>query len=525
MLTDLEVIAFFKGKDNMNCVTDAAVLALNDEGITIPEDLIDFEDDDIDNMARNLGKIPTPNAIRLSAICVKRLKIAAACARFYKSIGRDLSKLNMSYAVMSVFWKQWQALTSQKKDKDKSVFPKMDRNTSILKWTEAAANSFGSLIGSRNAPLSYVIRPDKERPDPIPALSIGKPWSEAYGSIRNEMEFCLDHDHPVFDDDNKAIFDLLHDALQGTAFGATINPHKKKKDGRKAWFALMRQYAGKDRWDSEVKRETAFLTSHIWKGNGNVTLSKHAAKHRHAYISLETCALHVDYQLPNERTRVKYLLDSIRSCNDPGVQARIANIEGDDSPSGKRNQFEDSVTHLLPADPVVENNKNRRTNGGGKQPVIAGVTIQSGKGKSGVDLRWHPMKEYKSLNDDQRDELKSWRNSNEGKASIASSKKKYLDKKRKSGDNDGSNNNSNRRVKFKKMIASVVSDTIATHNRTTTDGDAQINALASSLFNNMKLPAKSAPVATASAVQSAAGPDLQKVSNRLVQLMSASGGA
>jgi hypothetical protein len=75
------------------------------------------------------------------------------------------------------------------------------------------------------------------------------------------------------------------------------------------------------------------------------------------------------------------------------------------------------------------------------------------------------------------------------------------------------------------MIASVVSDTIATHNRTTTDGDAQINALASSLFNNMKLPAKSAPVATASAVQSAAGPDLQKVSNRLVQLMSASGGA
>jgi hypothetical protein len=115
-LTDLEVITFFKGKDNMNCVSDAAVLALNDEGITIPEDLIDFEDDDIDNMARNLGKIPTPNTIRLSAICVKRLKIAAACARFYKSIGRDLSKSNMSYNVMSIFWKQWQALESQKEE-------------------------------------------------------------------------------------------------------------------------------------------------------------------------------------------------------------------------------------------------------------------------------------------------------------------------------------------------------------------------------------------------------------------------
>jgi hypothetical protein len=525
-LTDGDVKIFFKDRDNMNCVTDDAITALKDEGITIPEDLIDFEDDDIDNMARNLSKIPTPNTIRLSAICVKRLKVAAACARFYKSIGRTLSKSNMSYAVMSIFWKQWQALISQKKDKDKASFPKMDRNTSILKWTEAAANSFDSIIGSRNAPLSYVVRNDHLSPDPLPPLATGKPWSEAYGSIRNEMESCLDHDHPVFDDDNHKIFDMLHDSLQGTPYGATINPHKKKKDGRKAWLALLMQWAGQDRWDAEVKRENAFLTSHIWKGNGNVTLSKHAAKHRNAFISLETCALHVDYQLPNERTRVKYLLDSIRGCNDPGVQARIANIEGDDSANGKRNQFEDSVTHLLPADPVVEHNKNRRSTGGGKQAVIAGVTIQSGKGRSGVDLRWHPMKEYKSLNDDQKEELKTWRNSNEGKASIASSKKKYLEKKRKQGHNstDGSGSD-NRRVKFKKMIASVVTDTIANQTKTAAD-EAQINALASSLFSNMKLPpAPTAPVANASAATAAvAGPDLQKISNRLVQLMATSGG-
>jgi hypothetical protein len=52
-----------------------------------------------------------------------------------------------------------------------------------------------------------------------------------------------------------------------------------------------------------------------------------------------------------------------------------------------------------------------------------------GKGKSGVNLRWHPIKEYKSLNDAQKDKLKSWRNINEGKASIAASKKQYLDKR------------------------------------------------------------------------------------------------
>jgi hypothetical protein len=142
------------------------------------------------------------------------------------------------------------------------------------------------------------------------------------------------------------------------------------------------------------------------------------------------------------------------------------------------------------------------------------------------------MKEYKSLNDDQRDELKAWRNSNEGKAAIASSKKKYLDKKRKSGGNGGNDNenrggNGNRRVKFKQMIASVVSDTIANHNKTTVDDEAQVNALASSLFNNMKLPPAPThpPAAITSAVKGADGPNLQKISNRLVQLMSASGGA
>jgi hypothetical protein len=88
--------------------------------------------------------------------------------------------------------------------------------------------------------------------------------------------------------------------------------------------------------------------------------------------------------------------------------------------------FEDSVTHLLPADPVNDNNKTHRSNGGGNQAVISGVTIQSGKGKSGVNLRWHPMKEYKALSDNQREELKAWRDSNEGKASIAASKKEVF---------------------------------------------------------------------------------------------------
>jgi hypothetical protein len=184
-------------------------------------------------------------------------------------------------------------------------------------------------------------------------------------------------------------------------------------------------------------------------------------------------------------------LDSIRGCNDPGIQARIANIEGDDSPTGKRNTFEDSVTHLLPADPVVDNKKTCHSNGGGNQAVILGVTIQSGKGKSGVNLRWHPMKEYKPLNDDQRDELKAWRNSNEGKASIAVSKKKYLDTKGISPGgkkNKRGNNGNDRRVKFKTTIVTMVTDIMQSQAKKQ-DEQAQINAITVNMISHMTLPA------------------------------------
>jgi hypothetical protein len=150
----------------------------------------------------------------------------------------------MSYLVMSIFWKQWLSTKSKKKSTDKKLSPKMDRNT--LKYTESAATSIGATIGARNALLSYVIRPDSSNPYPLPPLEAGKPWSEACGLIQNEKELCVTHDDPVFGDDSHEIFTLLHDSLEGTIYGATITPYKKKKDGRAAWYALLTQHARQD---------------------------------------------------------------------------------------------------------------------------------------------------------------------------------------------------------------------------------------------------------------------------------------
>ena len=62
---------------------------------------------------------------------------------------------------------------------------------------------------------------------------------------------------------------------------------------------------------------------------------------------MQACAEHVSFQLPNEYSRVGYLLDAIEN-NDPPLQATLANVEedvgnGTAENQGKRNNFELAV--------------------------------------------------------------------------------------------------------------------------------------------------------------------------------------
>jgi hypothetical protein len=525
-LSDQEVKLFFEDKTQMKCTVDQAK-ALIDEGIVIPEDLVDFEDDDIDNVVANLRKLTPP--VRLSALCVKRLKIAAEGVRYYKNLGRDLSATGMQYVVLDVFWKQFQSLKAQKKSSAEAKFPKMDRHVSMLRWTELALNALNSRIGGRYAPLSYVIRKDEAVPSVAHVLAANLPWCEEYGSVKEELINRLSFMDPVFNDDMAALYDLLVEALHGTQYAATLISFKKKKNGRAAWFALLRQHAGTDKWEQELKREQEVLTSHSWKGNNNITLSKFTDKHRSSYINMVTCAYHVEFQLPNERTRVKYLTDAIK-CPDAGIQARLASISGDDRPGiGMRNNFESAVQHLLPACPVEARNKNRDNTSSARGTTVSAVQIKCGKGGTGVDLRWHPNKEFNNLRPDQKAELSTWRLSAEGMAASAAEKaardanKSNNNKKQRSVASDGGGKGKKQKLAFKKMISSVVGEAVKSHSDKNAES-AQIGALAANLVSILETQSSSANTskgtATASSLVAASGaPTQQQVVQRLASLL------
>ena len=92
--------------------------------------------------------------------------------------------------------------------------------------------------------------------------------------------------------------ETIEEATRSTSYTGSIRPFKHTEDGRSAWFAIVSQFAGKDKWQAEIKRNEQLLHTRVWKGQSNFTLESFIALHRNAFISMQACAQHVNYRLP-----------------------------------------------------------------------------------------------------------------------------------------------------------------------------------------------------------------------------------
>ncbi len=423
VFTNLQITSFFQAADQMSIPADT-VAQLATEGIEAVQDLEEFKDPEFAQLVRNLQRppdIPDPanpelrirqNPFVLGAKSLKRLKVAANAVRYYESVGRDLTPRNMHYVnTLKKFDMQWTCLLNRDEVKLPEV-PKITRNLRVTRWFEAFDDFLHRVNVVRHAPLAYVVRAEAVTPAVAPPLLHNQPHSEMHGSIEGEMIARLSHDSPMFRDDNARVYHFLEEATRTTVYGASLKPFQRTKHGHNAYFALMNQHAGTDKWEKELKYQETFMKSRVWKGNSNFSLEKFIEQHRTAFISMQQCSDHVAFQLPNENTRVRYLTDAIQ-CQDAALQAALAGIRVDDGPEGMRNNFESAVTFLLPADPVAK--KRKSGSGDGSYANVSSATggNQSGTkkstGKSGVELRYYKKDEYSKLTSEQKDELREWR--------------------------------------------------------------------------------------------------------------------
>ena len=368
VLTAAQTSAFFETPDQMG-IPHATMVQMPQEGIKSVSDLTDFEKESLQQLADNLRKtggriadpdpyeplgatIPMP-AFTYGAKSQKRLTVACDLIRFYQTVGRDLTAANIQWnQVMSNFEIQRKALKDRKDEDDPDV-PKITKALPIIKWTEAFQEFLNRVIGARMIPLAYVIRIDPQVPGLAPPLAPNQPHSTEHGSVEGELIARASHTYALFRDDDSVVYYHLEEATRGTSYAASIKPFQRGKDGRGAWKALTSQYAGKDKWEAEIKCQEQLLHTRIWKGQSNFSQENFISQHRNAYVSMPASAEHVQYQLPNEHSRVGFLLEAIQ-CSDPGLQAAMASIKTDNGLEGMRSNFEATSAHLLSYDPVAK---------------------------------------------------------------------------------------------------------------------------------------------------------------------------
>ena len=460
VFTAAQTTAFFEDADQM-ALPHETRQRLAVEGLTAVTDLQDFDDDTFKQLVENLrkpgGTIPDPNpqapqgaviptpAFVIGAKSQTRLKTAMDIAKYYGTVNRDLTAANMRWTpVIRNFQEHWKALVDRKDEDDPDV-PKISKALPVMKWAEAFPDFLQRVIGARTIPLTYVIRETVAVADPPPALAQNQPYSEEHGSVEEELIARANHTHALYREDNQSVYYYLEEATRGTSYVASIKPFQRAKDGRGAWLAIIAQYAGQDKWEAVLKKQDDLLHNNKWKGQSNFLLDRFVAQQRNAYVSMVQCADHVQFQLPNEYTRVGYLLDAIETSDAP-LQAAMALIRNDTAPNGKRNDFEAAAAFLLPHDPVAKKRQTKRPHA-----EISGVDtpkIKSGIGSTGVEFRYHTYAEYAKLTTEQKAELHEWRKSNNETGKGKNNKKDEKNKDRKVSFSDPK--------KFKKMVSEVV---------------------------------------------------------------------
>ena len=122
---------------------------------------------------------------------------------------------------------------------------------------------------------------------------------------------------------------------------------------------------------------------------------------------MQACTTHVQYQLPNDHTRIRDFLYALESQYLPLLSAMV-NIEEDNGIAGKHNDFDLAVAYILPKDPVLKqqsNENNKRSQAHISDTNATGFGSKNGISTSGAHLLWHAKLEYKKFIKDQKEEL------------------------------------------------------------------------------------------------------------------------
>ena len=344
-------------------------------------------------------RIPNPGH-SIPAICEERMKQAAYAAKICRSIERPITPQALSRARLKHF-KEHREIVEGHEDPEKLLV--VSKSFGIVKAMDLIPNHLRDRLGVKKVCLSYVIR-DEEDTAPLEALEAGRITSANYSSLMEELIARTPLEGTAYIEDNAKVFSILSDLVAGTSFESSLKAFQRSRNGRGAYLALCKHNLGSAKWDKIIEEAESYLLRREWNGkNFRYTLKSHIKRHREAHNDLEKASQFVPYQLPDDHMRVGRLIKSI-TARDPSILAAITHILG--TPN-LRDDFEDAADFLL----LNNASTGSATNNHRVSAVRDGKKRyqSSGTGKTGVEFRYHTAKEFRTLTQEQIDELKDWR--------------------------------------------------------------------------------------------------------------------
>ena len=383
------------------------------EGLETLEDFAEFDDGSIKILCSSVRKpggviedpddenarVPNPGH-SIPAICEERMKQAAYAAKIYRSIERPITPQALSRARLKHF-KEHREIVEGHEDPEKLLV--VSKSFGIVKAMDLIPNHLRDRLGVKKVCLSYVIR-DEEDTAPLEALEAGRITSANYSSLMEELIARTPLEGTAYIEDNAKVFSILSDLVAGTSFESSLKAFQRSRNGRGAYLALCKHNLGSAKWDKIIEEAESYLLRREWNGkNFRYTLKSHIKRHREAHNDLEKASQFVPYQLPDDHMRVGRLIKSI-TARDPSILAAITHILG--TPN-LRDDFEDAADFLL----LNNASTGSATNNHRVSAVRDGKKRyqSSGTGKTGVEFRYHTAKEFRTLTQEQIDELKDWR--------------------------------------------------------------------------------------------------------------------
>lgn len=347
--------------------------------------------------------MPDPGQ-NIPSVCEVRLTLAAYGAKLYHYIGRGITPSTLSRSRLIEFRKHLSMVSNHEAPEG---LPSLSRQFGIMKFLDQFPNHLRDILGVNKVALSYVLR-DEIPPNNLPALVNNKPWSGTRASFMEELIAYAPHTGPEYTEDNAQVFTLLMNTLTGSQHVASISRFQSKRDGRGAFQSLVLHNMGSSKWEKIVESAEKSLSQRIWNGkNHRYPLKDHITRQREAFNDMERAKANIPYEVPNDTTRVRFLLNSITASEMTAAKNVII------ADATKKNDFEATADYLLLVAPVKQqanphhrvsalnhqNSDKRKRNTGGQT----------------VEDRYYKLHEWRRLTEDQKTTVRAMRDARKAK--------------------------------------------------------------------------------------------------------------